>query len=473
MKLREAENQKIESCSTKADSMSQDSDFMDVVAGFFVVQIMALYDKKWHEEYFSNVVTGFFVVQLMALHENEVLSGVSVKELDCENEHGGNLCSLAGGGSPDENSEESMSPPKKRRSRGKGPLSQISRKRKTTKSTEVTDSQESLVSPAKDDTVSSSSEKTDRKAAWRHSPQGKASIAESNRKYFLKNKSIKARQLASSRYEATEKARSTRARYEANEGAETRARYEANEGAETRARYEANEGSETRARYEANEGAETRARYEASHVGVEARRRYNSSQERFESKVKYERSKGGLETRRRYKSSQGRIETQENYEDILKGLQPRIRYNSSQGASVTRNMQDLSKEGTAAKQFALQKLQKKEVSQELRARSRKKYENKEAARIRRIRYKQNKLYNSRVKKSIQHLIAGATKAKLDEETGPAMETEPADKTEPVHHSAPDQSDGEPVFSRPGLENLRLNKDAMATIRSHKVGYLST
>ena len=470
---------------------------MDVVAGFFVVQIMALYDKKWHEEYFSNVVTGFFVVQLMALHENEVLSAVPVKELDCENEHGGNLCSLAGGGSPDENSEESMSPPKKRRSRGKGPLRQISRRRKTTKSTESTDSQESLVSPAKDDTVSSSSEKTDRKAAWRHSPQGKASIAESNKKYFLKNKSIKPRQLASSRYEATEKARSTRARYEANEGAETRAsyeanegaetraryeanegaetraRYEANEGAETRARYEANEGAETRARYEANEGAETRARYEASHVGVEARRRYNSSQERFESKVKYERSKGGLETRRRYKSSQGRIETQENYEDILKGLQPRTRYNSSQEASVTRNMQDLSKEGTAAKQFALQKLQKKEVSQELRARSRKKYENKEAARIRRIRYKQNKLYNSRVKKSIQHLIAGSTKAKLDEETGPAMETEPADETEPVHHSAPDQSDGEPVFSRPGLENLRLNKDAMATIRSHKVGYLST
>ena len=66
------------SCSTKADCMSQESDFMDVVAGFFVVQIMALYDKKWHEEYFSNVVTGFFVVQLMALHESEVLSGVSV-----------------------------------------------------------------------------------------------------------------------------------------------------------------------------------------------------------------------------------------------------------------------------------------------------------------------------------------------------------------------------------------------------------
>ena len=66
------------SCSAKTDNISQELDFMDVVAGFFVVQIMALYDKKWHDEYFSNVVTGFFVVQLMALHENEVLSGVSV-----------------------------------------------------------------------------------------------------------------------------------------------------------------------------------------------------------------------------------------------------------------------------------------------------------------------------------------------------------------------------------------------------------
>ena len=463
VKLREAEAQGVTSCSSKTDNISQELDFMDVVAGFFVVQIMALYDKKWHDEYFSNVVTAFFVVQLMALHESEVLSGVPVEELDGKNEHVSNFhsCSLAGGGIPDESSEESMSPPKKRRSRGKGPLSQVSRRRKTRKSTEATDSQESLVSPAKDETVSSSPGKTDRRAAWKNSPQGKSSIAESNKKYRLKNKSIKPQQLSASRYEATEKARSTRARYEANEGTETRARYEANEG------------TETRARYEANEGTETRARYEDSIHGVEARRRYNSSQERLESRVKYEHTNKGLETRRRYKSSQGRIESRASYEDTLKGLQTRIRYNSSQEASEIRKIYGLSKEGTSAKKRALQNFQKKEVSQESLARSRKKYESKEAARIRRIRYKQNKLYNSRVRKAIQHLTDGAAKTKLDEETGPAMETEPADKAEAVHHSAPDQSDGEPVFSRPGLENLRLNKDAMATIRSHKVGYLST
>ena len=516
------------SCSThEADNGC--SDFGDVVVGFFVVHLMAQLDREWHDEYFRNVVAGLFVFQLMALHEEEVLFGAVAEEVDQGDEdgqdNGFHLPSLVGGGDQEESatveergdedeediefhlpslvgggdqkeSEGSMSPPKKRRSRGKGRQSCISRRRKTSKSTEVVaDSQESLVSPGEDD--ADSPNRLDRKAVWRSSPQGKSSIAKSNKKYRLKNKGIKSQQLASSRYEATEKASLTRARYEANEGAETRARYEANEGAETRARYEANEGAETRARYEANEGAETRARYEAnegaetraryeanegaetraryeanegaetraryeanegaetrarynaSFGGKEARKRYNSSQECLESKRKYECSKGALETRKRYKSSEGRIESQSSYEDSWKGLQTRIRYNSSKEASEIRKRYISSQQGTSVRKRATQK-----------------YEKKEKARVRRIRYKQRKQYSKRVKNAIHHLITRAA------ETKPEAETKPATKTEQPHDSAADKSDEEPVKPEPGVENFHSNKDAMATIRSHKVGEFS-
>ena len=437
------------SCSTKADNGC--FDFGDVVVGFFVVQLMAQLDREWRDEYYRDVVAGLFVFQLMSLHEEEVLFGAVVEEVDQGDKDGQDsgfhLPSLVGGGDQEE-SEESMSPPKKRRSRGKGRQSCISRRRKTSKSTEeVADSQESLVSPGEDD--ADSPNRLDRKAVWRSSPQGKSSIANSNKKYRLKNKSIKSQQLASSRYEATEKASLTRARYEANEGAQTRARYEANEGAETRARYEANEGAETRARYEANEGAKTRARYNASFGGKEARKRYNSSQECLESKRKYECTKGALETRKRYKSSEGRIESQSSYEDSWKGLQTRMRYNSSKEASEIRKRFSSSEQGTSARKRAVQK-----------------YEKKEAARVRRIRYKQRKQYNKRVKNAIHHLITRAAEAKPD------VETKPATKTELPDDSAADHSDEEPVKPEPGVENFHSNKDAMATIRSHKVGEFS-
>ena len=392
------------SSSTETDD-DQCLDFGDVVVGFFVVQLMAQLDREWHDEYYRNVVAGLFVFQLMALHENEVLFGA------LDEEQGGedgediefHLPSLAGGGDEEE-SEKGMSPPKKRRKRGKGPLRQITRRRKTSKSTEeVTESEESLVSSSEDNAVSPRPKMTDRKAAWRNSPKGKSSIAESNKKYHLKNKSIKPRQQASKKYEASDKARSTRSRYETNEGAETRARYVA------------------------NEGAETRARYEASYDGKETRKRYKSSQDRLETNRKYEGTKGALETRRRYKSSQGRLESQASYECSWKGLQTRIRYNS-----------------------------------EIRDRSR--YS---------LSFKQRTVsYKKRVKNAIQHLIARAseTKPDPDAETGPDAEMGPHTKNGPPHDGAADQSREESVNPEPGAEKFLTNKNAMATIRSHKVGH---
>ena len=382
---------------------------------------------------FGDVVAGFFVFQLMALHENEVLFGALVEDQGDEvgQDSEFHLPGLVGGGDQEE-SEESMSPPKKRRKRGKGPLSQIARKRKTSKSAEeVTDNQESLVSPSEDNAVSP--KRTDRKATWRNSPQGKSSIAESNKKYRLKDKSIKPQEQASRRYEETDKARLTRSRYESNEGAKTRSRYESNEGAKTRARYEANEGAKTRARYEANEGAETRARYNASFDGKETRKRYNSSQGRFESRRKYEGTKGALETRRRYKSSQGRLESQASYEFTWKGLQTRIRYHSLHEAS--------------------------EIRDKLRSS---------------LSFKQRTaLYKKQIKNAILHLNARATETKPgpDAEMGPDAETEPHTKNEPMHEGAADLSGEESVNPEPGAEKFHTNKNAMATIRSHKVGHL--
>ena len=420
---------------------------------------------------FGDVVVGFFVFQLMALHENEVLFGALDEEQGDEDEEDiqfhlpspsgegdqegsatveeqGDedgediefyLPSLAGGGDQEE-SEEGMSPPKKRRKRGKGPLSQITRRRKTSKSTEgVTGSEESLVSSSEDNAVSP--KMTDKKAAWRNSPKGKSSIAESNKKYHLKNKSIEPLRQASRKYEATDKARSTRSRYEANEGAETRARYEANEGAKTRARYEANEGAETRARYEANKGAETRARYEANkgaetraryeaNKGAETRARYEANKG-AETRARYEASHDGKETRKRYKSSQGRLESQASYECSWKGLQTRIRYNSSQGVSAIR---DRSRYSSSFKQRTV-------------------------------------LYKKQVKNAIKHLIARTAETKPDAETEHGVETEPDTKNEPPHEGAADLSGEESVNPEPGAEKFLTNKNAMATIRSHKVGHL--
>ena len=477
----EEEIARLPAMSSSTETDNECLDFGDVVVGFFVVQLMAQLDREWHDEYYRNVVAGLFVFQLMALHENEVLFGAldekqgdedeedielhlpsltgggdqeesaKVEERGDEDEEdielhlpslagGGDqeesakveergdedeedielhLPSLAGGGDQEESakveergdeeeediqfhlpspsgeedqsakveeqgdedgediefhlpslagggdqeeSEEGMSPPKKRRKRGKGPLNQITRRRKTSKSTEeVTESEESLVSSSLDNAVSP--KMTDKKAAWRNSPKGKSSIAESNKKYHLKNKSIEPRRQASMKYEATDKARSTRSRYEANKGAETRARYEA--------------------------------------------------------------SDDGKETRKRYKSSQGRIESQASYECSWKGLQTRIRYNSSQGASAIR---DTSRYGLSFKQRTV-------------------------------------LYKKQVKNAIKHLIARTAETKQN------AETEPDTKNEPPHEGAADLSGEESVNPEPGAEKFPTNKNAMATIRSHKVGHL--
>ena len=76
-----------------------------------------------------------------------------------------------------------------------------------------------------------------------------------------------------------------------------------------------------------------------------------------------------------------------------------------------------------------------------------------------------KAYNRRVKRAMEHLNARA------EEKGrpTAAETEPG-KSEAVSLDAKsaDQSGEEPIFSQPKTRNSHSNKDAMATIRSHKV-----
>ena len=343
---------------------------------------------------------------------------------------------LLGGGESD-----STSPPKKKRRRSKN--SDLGRRRKTSHKPTTTSSSaeerqdEQGNSPDPEATNSSkSAEQSGKKSAWRNSPRGKESIAKSREKY-----------------ESSEKAHLTRQRYESNEGLITRRRYESNEGLETRRRYESNEGLETRRRYESNEGLETRRRYE-SNEGLETRRRYESNE--------------GLETRRRYESNEG-LETRNasqqgsdrkiRYELSPGGEATRRRYKSEEGASV-RAAYSRSDDGVFARRRTVTKYKNTEAGRKAQDESRRRYELRESAKQRKLLYYKRQAYTKRVKKAVSHLVQrDAAKAHI-------VSTEEEQQFPDEEHGRPDTERTEE--REPGVEESTSNKEAMATIRSHKV-----
>ena len=321
------------------------------------------------------MVVGLFVVYRMALFEHRVLFDVgdAVEDLAISDfdellaaevgsatsaGDGPVLVSITGGGDQEAND---VSPPSKRRKKGKGRAKQLDRRRKSSKSNLDKDvniaPEESGETEIEIENVTpTTSPRLDKKAAWRKSPQGRASIAASNRKY-----------------ETSPLARSTRRRYETSE------------------------------------------------EGIEKRRRYESLQERKELKRRNE----STEMRRRYRSTEGRF--------------IRAKYGKT-------------KHGRESRKRAIHKYGNTEGGRESHARARKKYELKEAAQKRKLRYKQRKAYyNRRVKKAMKHLSAKAVEI-----------------TEPQRTDDDDQTDENPIHSEDGAENSCSNKEAMATIRSHKV-----
>ena len=322
---------------------------------------------------------------------------------------------LVGGGESD-----STSPPKKKRRRSKN--SDLGRRRKTSRKPTTTSSSaeerqdEQGNSPDPEATNSSkSAEQSEKKSAWRNSPRGKESIAKSREKY-----------------ESSEKAHLTRQRYESNEGLITRRRYESNEGLETRRRYESNEGLETRRRYESNEGLETRRRYE-SNEGLETRRRYDASQQGSDRKIRYELSPGGEATRRRYKSEEG--------------VSVRAAYGRSD-------------DGVFARRRTVTKYKNTEAGRKAQDESRRRYELRESAQQRKLLYYKRQAYTKRVKKAVSHLVQrDAAKAHI-------VSTEEEQQFPDEEHGRPDTERTEE--REPGVEESTSNKEAMATIRSHKV-----
>ena len=205
---------------------------------------------------------------------------------------------LVGGGDQE---GEASSPPKKKRCRGKGRSSKLDRRRKSSRiSTEKASEEKS----GSEEIPGPSSKADERIAAWKSSPQGKASIAKSNKKYRMKEKSVKPQQEASERYEVTEKAKRTRHTYESEHGKEKRRIYESDHGKETRRVYESEHGRETRRVYESEHGRETRRRYESAD-GKKTREEYRLSEAGKEAVKRYKDSKKGREaqinSRLRYK----------------------------------------------------------------------------------------------------------------------------------------------------------------------------
>ena len=203
----------------------------------------------------------------------------------------------------------------------------------------------------------------------------------------------------------------------------------------------------------------TRRRYETSEEGIEKRRRYESLQERKELKRRNESTTKSAETRRRYRSAEGRLIRAEygvseggrsaikravkKYGKTKYGRESKRRANQTYG-----NTED----GRESLKRATQKYGNTEGGRKFRVRARKKYELKEAAQKRKLRYKQRKAYyNRRVKKAIKHLS-----------------TQAAEITESQRTNDNDQTDEKPIHSENGAENSCSNKEAMATIRSHKV-----
>ena len=395
---------------------------------------------------------------------------------------------LVGGG---EDNEAITSPPKKRRRRGKGRTGLIGRKPKSRKAS----TEEELPLDKTMDIGNRVIGSVNKRDAWKDSPRGKASIAASHQKY-----------------EGSKKAHQTRQTYEASPGGmETRKIYEASAGGmETRKIYEASPaGMETRKIYEASPaGMETRKIYEASPGGVETRKIYEASPGGMETRKIYEAS-GGMETRKIYEASPGGVETRKIYEASPGGMETRKIYEASPGRMETRRIYELlpeRKESKKRKESSEGYIQtrRRYKSSQGRVESRKRYESKEEAQNTRRRYmstegrfvrmeysaskagreshvsarkkyelreenQKRKAYNRRVRRAIEHL-----NSRVEEKGRPtAAETEPG-KSEAVDLDAKsaDQSGEAPTFSQPKARNSHSNKDAMATIRSHKVCYIA-
>ena len=346
-----------------------------MVAGLFVVYRMALFE---HRVLFD---TGVAVEDSVSFDFDEILAaeGGSANSAD----DGPILVSITGGGDQETND---VSPPSKRRKKGKGRAKQLDRRRKSSKSNlnkdvNIAPDRSGETEIEIENVTPTTSPRLDKKAAWRKSPQGRASSAASNRKY-----------------ETSPLARSTRRRYETSE------------------------------------------------EGIEKRRRYESLEERKQLKRRNESSTKSTETRRRYKSTEGRFiraETVKKYEKTKHGRESRKRaihkYGNTEG-------------GRQSIRRAIQKFGNTEAGRKSHARARKKYELKEAAQKRYLRYKQRKAYyNRRVKKAKKHLSTKAGKI-----------------TEPQITDDNDQTDEKPIHSEDGAENSCSNKEAMSTIRSHKV-----
>ena len=187
-------------------------------------------------------------------------------------------------------------------------------------------------------------------------------------------------------------------------------------------------------------GRSTRRRYKTSEEGIGTNRSYESSQERKKLKKRNESTTKSAETRRRYRSAEGRL--------------IRAEYALSEGGKCAkkRAMQKYgnTEHGRESMKRALRNFGNTEHGRKSLTRARKKYELKEAALKRRLRYKQRKAFNQRVRKAKKHLIAKAA------------------ETEPHRMKNDNQSDEETFNSKPDARNSCTNKEAMATIRSHKV-----
>ena len=364
---------------------------------------------------FGDVVVGLFVVYRMALFEHRVLFDVGAAAEDSlsfdydeiqaaeggsatSTDDGPALMSITGGG---DQVTDDVSPPSKRRKRGKGRAKQLARKSKSSRSHEevtITDVQnvpEESGENEIENVTPTASPRLDRKAAWRQSPQGRASSAASSRKYEMSPL-----------------------------------------------------------------GRSTRRRYKTSEEGIEISRRYESSQERKELKKRNESTTKSTETRRRYRSAEGRLIRAEY--GLSDGGRAAIRRavmkygNTEHGRkSMKRAKQKYgdTEHGSESAKRAMQNFGKTEHGRKSLMRARKKYELKEAAQKRRLRYKQRKAYNQRVRKAAKHRITKAA------------------EPEPQRADNENQSAEEPSHSKHGAGNSCTNKEAMATIRSRKVRHI--
>ena len=399
---------------------------------------------------FGDVVAGLFVVYRMALFEHRVLFdvGVAVEDsaisdfdeiLAAEGRSATStgdspvLINIAGGGDQETNN---VSPPSKRRKRGKGRAKQLAKKIKSSRSYEevqtITDVQnvpdESGENEIKNVTPTASP-RLDRKAAWRQSPKGRASSAASSRKY-----------------EMSPLGRATRRRYKTSgEGIETSRRYESSqERKESKKVHESTtKSTETRRRYRSAEGRFIRAEYGLSEGGRAAKKR---------AMQKYGSTEHGRESIKRAKQKYG--DTEHGSESTKRAMH---KYGNSEHGreSIKRALQNFgnTEHGRESIKRALQNFGNTEHGRKSLTRARKKYELKEAAQKRRLRYKQRKAYNQRLRKATKHLVAKAA------------------KTEPQRANHDSQSDDDLKDSKPGAGNSFTNKEAMATIKSHKVRHI--